>query len=73
MLKEAIRVAKNKILITIPNGLNPNQNQRNYACMKHQWVLDAYRLSKIQNLIKNYEHTILYDPAFICIEIKKRG
>jgi SAM-dependent methyltransferase len=72
MLKEAIRVAENKILITIPNGLNPNRNQRNYACFKHCWVLDAYHLSKIQKLIKNYEHAILWDPAFICIEIKKR-
>jgi SAM-dependent methyltransferase len=71
MVKEAMRVAKNKILITIPNGLNPNQNQRNYACFKHCWVLDAYRLSKIQNHIENLKHTLLYDPAFICIEVKK--
>lgn len=76
ILKEAIRVAKLQILITIPNGLNPKTNKRNWACFKHKWVLTKERLKdlkdwlSLQSLIE--KPIISWDNSFIYIKLKKR-
>jgi hypothetical protein len=69
MVKEAIRVAKKKVLITIPNGFDPSKNQRNWACFKHKWVMTRERLADFVKRIGRMQ--VEYDDAFIYLVIRK--
>jgi predicted SAM-dependent methyltransferase len=72
MLNEALRVAKTKVLITIPNGLDaPEKNFRNACCFKHKWVCTQQRLKKLMKHMAKYVVTVEFDPAFILIEVEK--
>lgn len=69
MVKEAIRVAKKKVLITTPNGFDVNRNQRNWQCFKHVWVMSKERLADFVQKVGRMQ--VEYDDAFLYLVIQK--
>jgi len=73
MIKEAVRVARKKVLITIPDGSNQERNQRNWACFKHKWVLTKKKLDRIISLVDRLDNVrnsnIIKDESFVYMRL----
>lgn len=81
VIMEALRVAKNKVIITIPNATIPNYNRKYVEAEHHQWActtdkLHALSLTFITSLWNpppNYNLTIQYSIGsdFIYFDLQK--
>ena len=65
-IRGAIRVAKERILITMPDGREDTEDATN---LKHQWLLDVERLAEVWGFLPQAGATSFFDvvSGFICI------
>jgi len=73
LIKEALRVGKKKVLITIPNGFEEKKNLRNWACFKHKWVLTRTKFRELISYMSDLgveTINVLKDKAFVYIKLE---
>lgn len=68
LLKDALRVCRKKVLITLPYAQNKDYNRGIVETDEHIWIPSDERLSW---LLSGYNHTHKIEKEFIFIEVKK--
>jgi len=67
-LKQAKRLARHKILITVPDG---ETDSADAICFKHRWLATPERVQAITKEFTNEKVTIERKGGFILMEVKK--
>ena len=65
IVEESLRVAKRKVLITLPTGLGPECSE----CFKHRWATSEHKIKQILRWLP--KANVERDNSFVYIEVIK--